>query len=301
MSVQNGIVAGIVAFRPAPEHLLGLARAASAEAEHVIVFANGMLAAPLAAALRQAGAELIEAECNLGVAEALNVIAQAARLRDARRVMLLDEDATWAAGALAQLSDMLDALQAAGESAAVIGPRIVAPSSAYVAPRYFSAGGKAHEGARAVRYIITSGSLVCLEAFRNIGPFRSDFFIDMVDVEWCFRAQAKRYSCWCADDVTVAHSVGQGEVRALGMRATRQPQFRFRAYARNLSHCLTLAHVPWLWKARLAANLTRLCLVYQFSAEPGLYRWIWREIWDGLTGKLGPPRGAQNAKTLDIG
>ena len=219
MSVQNGIVAGIVAFRPAPEHLLGLARAASAETEHVIVFANGVLAAPLAAALRQAGAELIEAECNLGVAEALNVIAQAARLRDARRVMLLDEDATWAAGALAQLSDMLDALQAAGESAAVIGPRIVAPSSAYIAPRYFSAGDKAHEGARAVRYIITSGSLVCLEAFRNIGPFRSDFFIDMVDVEWCFRARSKGYSCWCADDLTVEHSVGQGEVRALGMRA----------------------------------------------------------------------------------
>lgn len=295
------VVVGIVAFRPSAEHLQGLVCAAMAEAEHVIVFANGALAAPLSASLREAGCELIEADCNLGIAEALNMIALAARLRGANRIMLLDEDAVWTPGALARLSNLADALQAAGENAAVIGPRIVAPSSAYIAPRYFSVGGKAHEGARAVRYVITSGSLVCLEAFRNIGPFRSDFFIDMVDVEWCFRAQSKGYSCWCADDVTVEHSVGQGEVRALGMRATRQPQFRFRAYARNLSHCFTLAHVPWLWKLRLAANLTRLCLVYQFSAEPGLYRWIWREIWDGLAGKLGPPRGAHNTKALDIG
>lgn len=301
MSVQNGIVVGIVAFRPDPKHLQNLVCAASAEAEHVIVFANGALAAPLSASLREAAADLIEADCNLGIAEALNMIALAARLRGASRLMLLDEDAVWSTGTPARLSSLLDALRAAGENAAVIGPRIVAPNSAYIAPRYFSVGGKAHKGARAVRYVITSGSLVDLDAFRCVGPFRSDFFIDMVDVEWCFRAQSKGYSCWCAADVRVEHSVGQGEVRALGMRATRQPQFRFRAYARNLSHCLTLAHVPWRWKARLAANLARLCLVYQFSAEPGLYRWIWREIWDGLAGKLGPPRGAQNAKTLDIG
>lgn len=297
---MSGVVVGIVAFRPAPEHLQGLVQAALAEAGHVIVFANGALDAPLAAVLREAGAELVEADCNLGIAEALNIIALAARLRGARRVMFLDEDAKWSPGALGRLSRTLDGLQTAGETAAAIGPRIVAPSNAYIAPRYFGAG-MMREGARAVRYIITSGSLVNLEAFHRIGSFRSDFFIDMVDVEWCFRAQSKGYSCWCADDVTVEHSVGQGEVRALGMRATRQPQFRFRAYARNLSHCLTLAHVPWLWKARLAANLTRLCLVYQFGGEPLLYRWIWREIWDGLRGKLGPPRGAHNVKTFNIG
>lgn len=296
-----GVVVGIVAFRPAPERLLRLAQLAASEGEHAIVFANGALDRTLAEKVSALGVELIEAECNLGVAEALNIIALAARLRGARQVLLLDDDAAWPAGGLARLSRAFDALSAAGENAAIIGPRIAAPNASYIAPRYFNAGARAYAAARGVRYIITSGSLVDLAALAAVGPFRSDFFIDMIDVEWCFRAWARGYSCWCAEEVAVEHSVGQGEVRALGMRATRQPQFRFRAYVRNLSHCLTLAHVPWQWKLRFAANIVRLCVVYQFSAEPRLYRWIWRELWDGLSGKLGPPRGAQNVKTLDLG
>lgn len=295
------IVAGIVAFRPEGDELSRLAELAHAEAGHVIVFANGALPDELESKLKQGGAEIIASPCNLGVAEALNIIMLAAQLRGARRVLLLDQDALWQAGALAALSRAMDALEGAGVNAALVGPRILAPSAGgnYVAPRYFDVrAAPKRSDARAVRYLITSGSLIQVDAWRRTGAFRSDFFIDMIDVEWCFRAWRAGYSCWCADEVAVEHRVGQGEVRALGMRATRQPQFRFRAYVRNLTHCLTLAHVPWGWKLRFAANIARLSLVYQFSTEPRLYRWIWREIADGLAGRLGPPRGAELTKTL---
>lgn len=300
METQD-IVAGIVAFRPEADHLLRLAKLARQEAGHVIVFANSALPEPLEGGLKQCGAEIITSPCNLGVAEALNMIALAAVLRGARRVLLLDQDALWKRGALAALTQTMDALAGAGVDIALLGPRIVAPSDGggYVAPRYFGVNeAPQRPGARAVRYLITSGSLIDLKAWRRVGAFRSDFFIDMIDVEWCFRAWRAGYSCWCAEDVAIEHRVGQGDVRALGMRATRQPQFRFRAYVRNLAHCLTLSHVPWGWKLRFAANIARLGLVYQFSVEPRLYRWIWHEIADGLAGRLGPPHGAELTKAL---
>ena len=44
-----------------------------------------------------------------------------------------------------------------------------------------------------VTLVITSGTLVSTRAFREIGPFRDDYFVDMVDFEFCLRARRKGY------------------------------------------------------------------------------------------------------------
>jgi len=37
--------------------------------------------------------------------------------------------------------------------------------------------------------VITSGSLLPLATYADIGPFREEFFIDFVDTDYCFRAR----------------------------------------------------------------------------------------------------------------
>jgi rhamnosyltransferase len=56
---------------------------------------------------------------------------------------------------------------------------------------------------------ITSGSLYSLEAFRQIGPFRDEFFIDLVDLEYCLRARARGFKIYATIKPTMAHAIGK--------------------------------------------------------------------------------------------
>ena len=290
--------AAIVAFRPEPEALLALARQAKAQAALVFVFANSELDTDLAEALRAADVELIAAPINVGLGEAFNQLAEAAAGAGMRRLLLLDQDSEIPPGFIAALADAADALTARGEKPAVVGPRIVSPpGSNYKAPRYFSRGGIAPlKGAQAVHYVISSGSLVDLEALNEVGAFRADFFIDAIDTEWCFRAWSRGRSCWVENDVSMLHRIGQGTLRTLGAGVPRQPDFRLYAFARNQAHCLTLAHVPLAWKLRFFLHVGRVTLASWAARNYrlGFAAMMAQAFFRGLGGELGPPPGVEN-------
>ena len=65
--------------------------------------------------------------------------------------------------------------------------------------------------------MISSGSLVSLEALREIGPFREDFFIDMVDTEWSLRGWARGRGSWIAESVPMRHALGKGTLSSFGV------------------------------------------------------------------------------------
>jgi len=292
-------MAAIVAFRPEFKALLALASQAKTEVALVVVFANSALEESLADALRAAGVEVIAAPLNMGLGEAFNQCAEAGRRAGMKRLFLLDQDSEPPAGLIGALSRTADALAARGDNPAVIGPRIVSPpGSNYKAPRYFARPGPApFEAAEPVHYVISSGSLIGLEALERVGPFRADFFIDAIDTEWCFRAWAKGMSCWVMHGPAMAHRIGQGVVRKLGRAMPRQALFRLYAYVRNQSHCLTLVHVPFGWKLRISAHLARVVLAYWIEARfsPRFLLHMMQAAWRGLRGRLGPPPGAENA------
>ncbi|HMR82372.1 MAG TPA: glycosyltransferase [Niabella sp.] len=56
--------------------------------------------------------------------------------------------------------------------------------------------------------IITSGSLVNLEVYKNIGEFDEALFIDDVDVEYCIRANLNGYKTLKFKNVYLHHSLG---------------------------------------------------------------------------------------------
>ncbi|HRE43767.1 MAG TPA: hypothetical protein PKY87_07330 [Terricaulis sp.] len=296
---RDDVTAAIVAFGPDAALITALVRQAAAEAGRVIVFANSPLEPALAQALAEAGAELIAAPHNLGVAEAFNMCAANARALGAKRLLLLDQDSEISEGLIAQLGAQLDALEADGARPALIGPMIVSPPGGdYKAPRYFKRGGvAARDGARPVQYVISSGSLIDLAAFEDVGPFRSEFFIDAIDTEWCFRAWARGKSCWVADDVRMVHRIGQGAIKSIGARVPRQPDFRIYAFVRNQAYCLTLPHLPLWWKLRFFAHIGKVTLT-SWAARGFRFSFIAimaQAFCAGLAGKLGPPPGAVNA------
>jgi rhamnosyltransferase len=74
---------------------------------------------------------------------------------------------------------------------------------------FYEPDSKARLRKAVVKYVITSGSLVSLRAYRQLGGFRDEFFMDCVDVEYCLRARAGGFRVLRVSKQLMEHSIGQ--------------------------------------------------------------------------------------------
>ena len=295
------IAAGIVSFRPDPEQLLALVDTLSRDVERIYLFNNAVLDPALALVLGDyPNLVAIDAESNLGVGVGLNFIALAASRDGFERLVLFDQDSRAWPGLVGQLSSAFDRLTALRRNPAVIGPRLIAPrngvatpANASKAPRYRPRRAVPPDGSLvAVDFVPTSGSLFNLRLLRETGLFRADFFIDVIDLEWCFRAWSRGSSCWLAGDVPMEHTVGTGVIPlGLGLTMPNQQPFRMYTYIRNTLFAFRLRHVPFRWKIRQAIYLPLQMLGYarhhgfgRHAVQP-----LRAGLGDGLRGRLGVP------------
>lgn len=302
-STSSTTAAGVVAFNPDAQTILPLVESILRDAQYVFVFVNAIIDPEIANRLEQLGTRcrLIQSEYNLGVAEALNIISLNAIMSDCDRVVLFDQDSRPPDGLIRNLGRSMDCLKAAGKQAAVVGPAIIAPhgrSHEFKNPRYFrnQSTDTVHQLVP-VHYVITSGSLVDLHAFRDIGEFRSDFFIDAIDTEWCFRAWSKGYSCWFDPHLPMEHTIGEGAVKVLRIRFPHQSPMRMYCYFRNQMATILLPHIPFTWKLKFGIHVSVLAVAVVTNSRfsPVVVRNIARALWNGLRGRLGPPPGAVRA------
>jgi rhamnosyltransferase len=137
---------------------------------------------------------------NVGLAAALNQGLECALETRCKWMLTLDQDTLCA-------SDMVDTLIAAygdcKEGTAVVGSNYLDPRSG----RLEVPAGDMHSCRERVT-VITSGSLVDTAIAREIGGFRSDYFIDQVDHEFCLRARARGYRVAISGKPVMTHSVG---------------------------------------------------------------------------------------------
>ena len=300
-SADGRCAVGVVLYNPDLAVLCGLLEAVSPEVEEVWLFLNSVLPEGAEARLRAAcrsGLRLLNDGSNPGLGIAYNRMAEAARAAGADQLLIFDQDSSPPPGMLRQLRATHAALRAAGERPAIVGPLAVSADDGvgFKPPRTFpSAATRAHGTAWPAEFVISSGSLLDLGACAAVGGFREDFFIDAVDIEWCFRAWAVGWSCWIESAVRMPHRLGQGTIRlpVLNMRLTRQPPSRLYTYVRNQVAMLGLPHTPRRWKLRLLPHMAVQAAVY-FAASPGrrgiVLRAFRQGLSDGLRGRLGAGR-----------
>ncbi len=297
------LAAGIVAFYPDHARLQDLLTALYPQAARVCLFVNGGMGEDQIAASRAAcpGLIVIEAPANLGVGEGLNMLALDALVSGATHLWLFDQDSSPTPDLAGRLQALMAAVRKTGAPPALIAPRLLAPANepAYKPPRVQKRAGVAdHAEAWPTQFAATSGSLIDLSAFRAIGPFRADFFIDAIDVEWGLRAWACGYSVWIAKEAVMAHRIGNGVERlAGGLTTPAQSQMRLASYARNVAAILRLGHPPLGWKVKQTAYLAvqMMLLWARRGFAPAFAGAIVRAVQAGLAGRLGPPPGAAGA------
>lgn len=265
----------IVLFHPDVNMLGGVIGSAAAQVSDLILIAND--GAPWPCALPK-NAVLVKQERNLGLGAAYNLAARWAGERGATHLLLLDQDSVAAPGMVALL---LEGFKQPGPVAAS-GPLwrdrrtgddgFFVLAGAWGVRRYTPRAGEII----AADFLISSGSLISLDAFADVGPFDETLFIEHVDADWVLRAQAKGYRLYGVADARLDHTFGEAalSLSALGLRRRLllYPPGRNYYLLRNSLVLWRRRYVPWWWFFRDTRRTLTLMLFYALCVPPRLER-----------------------------
>ncbi len=219
MTNPNKIVAIIVAYYPELECLKSLLEATSSQVDQVVVVDNSPNPSQdlLGCCPKLNNLNLISLGDNFGIAYAHNKGIEWAREAGADYVLLLDQDSVPYPDMVSKL--MMYYLNDSDDvKIAAVGPVTVDSrsgkksyflTSRFCLPvRYRPQYKVDPKNLVSVSFLISSGSLINMDAISNIGGKRSNYFIDHVDTEWCFRAREKGFKILGVHDAFLEHSLG---------------------------------------------------------------------------------------------
>jgi rhamnosyltransferase len=152
---------------------------------------------------------------NKGIANALNVGANLAIRAGYEWLLTMDQDSTFISG------DSVDRMY----RAALIYNRV-----AIISPLHTNAVDNSLEDRSEFSIVcttMTSGNLLNLKAFQEIGGFRDDYFIDYVDHEFCLRARLFGFIIVRCNLVILKHNLGDIKKHRLGLTTNHLPIRRY--------------------------------------------------------------------------
>jgi rhamnosyltransferase len=158
-------------------------------------------------------AEVIRNPANLGIARALNQGAEVAVDAGADWLLTLDQDAEPADEIVSVAARTFDAFPDRDYIAVIGSISFEASHSGWVP------GGSRGQPWLEAANVITAGCFVSMAAFRDIGGYREDLFVDYVDTEFCLRARARGYRVLASRAPAMTHRIGQPTERWIGLRA----------------------------------------------------------------------------------
>jgi len=235
--------------------------------------------------------KMLNQPSNQGLATALNIGIDWAQRHNYGFVLLFDQDS-----GLGDLfvNSILEAYREAesvsSKKIAAVGPRIINPQTMrqtkfklfnrifFRSDRFFCASRKHF----LADFLITSGTLLPLKNLPDIGNMKESYFIDNVDLEWCFRAKAKGYALVGTDQALLYHAVGERSSNPLvlaGIIAQHNPSRSYYS-SRNRVHLYGASYSPIGWKVRdMVRFLLKTCWLLISSAQRKQY---WRHISSGV-------------------
>jgi rhamnosyltransferase len=281
------VSAVIVTYHPDGDILQTVTAAITAQVDGVLIVANDGGAWTFAPAMDVA---LAKQDTNLGLGAAYNLAAEWARKRGAMYLLLLDQDSVPAPGMVAALRE---AFKQPGPMAAT-GPLwrdsrtgedgFFVRFSRWGARRYRPTAGEIVP----VDFLISSGSLISLDALADIGPFDEKLLIEHVDTDWALRARSRGYQLFGVADARLTHTFGEATLSTWPLAIRR----RFFLYAPERNYYLlrnSIAlwhrpHVPWRWVLHDVRRTVVLMLLYMLCVPPRLerLRWMFRAVRDGF-------------------
>ena len=259
----NKSCAIIVTYNPDITPLLKLLRQLNKETDFVVIDNGSLGIERLAESITayKKCQEIIQLGNNEGVAKALNIGIKWALDKEYEYVFLFDQDSSLCDLFVSRMiSAFKDACQNSQNHIAAVGPRIINPRTMRQTPfKLFNrlmlrsdmlfTNSNIHYIAD---FLITSGTLLVLRYIDEIGDMKEKYFIDNIDLEWCFRAKSKGFDLIGTDAAVLYHAIGEHSFNPLvrtGIVAQHNPARTYYS-SRNRTHLYSVTYCPLGWKIR---------------------------------------------------
>ena len=226
------------------------------------------------------GVNYISQGVNAGLGTALNIGCTAALKDGFEWVVTFDQDSDIAADFLGQ---QIAAWQVSGSSAFILGCN-------------YSAGDKVGEPRFRVgdyvvvcKTVITSGCLMCLPIWEDLGRFDDDYFIDGIDHEICLRGRSRGLVVSRHGHVLMKHRIGERSANYRILPYLHTPVRKYYSMRNGTQNILRYAMSEPLWAVRKSATLAWevvIALLFEPDRSKKM-RAMFRGLRDGLTSRMG--------------
>lgn len=281
----NSPCAIIVSFEPDIKVLLALVAQIAAQADFILVDNASSNSADFLAQVQAASRcrSVHSLDTNIGLAAAMNIGLTEAAASGYGFAVLFDQDSQVPVSFFMDMQESYaEATQLCGTPVAAMGPRIVSPRNNKAMPfklfsRLFNRSDREFAGSAHILYaefLISSGCLINLTHLSTIGLMRESYFIDNIDLEWCFRAIAKGFLVLGTTKAVLHHSIGVEDDNAwvkAGLIVSHSPLRSFYS-TRNRFALYRETYAPLGWKLRdFPRFLLKTLWLLLFSSQRGEY------------------------------
>ena len=233
---------------------------------------------------------LIENDDNLGIATALNQLCRKAQEQGCEWLVTLDQDSVLESHIMQEYARYTHI-----DDVAIICPRI---EDRNMGRQY----ARSDQGTEYIARCITSGNLVRLKAWQQVGGYSDELFIDGVDFDFCLKLHEHGWRILRTNNVALLHEIGHG--RQIPLPGGRQlsilnhSQKRLYYIVRNYLYIGQQHHQKghWTWEVLKRIAIT-LCFEHDKWAK---LQAMLKGIRDYRQGVMGPLSvcGHHPAKTV---
>ena len=268
------VLAGIVLFNADAIRLQENLNSILPQVDRVAVFDNGGEIPPLDEKI----VYLSQMRDNVGIAKALNVLTEYAEMNGYDWILTLDQDSVCPEGLIKAYKRYWD-----DNRIGIICPNIVDRN--YGSMEY----DQTREPIQEIDACITSASLMRVSAWRAVGGFWEELFIDLVDMDICWAMRAKGYKVMRVGEVSLYHEIGQSFIGYLfGKKVVvfNHPPFRVYYMTRNT---IAVARRHKCWMKGVRWNIKRALIINKYESDRLRKNWmIIKGVIDGILFKIKP-------------
>ncbi len=174
-------------------------------------------------------------------------------------VIFMDQDSVPEKDMVQHLLEATSKLENMGKKVAVVGPLVRHAGTGRSESILVRTGNlikrvkfKKSDGIARVENIISSGSLISLKTFDLVGYLDESLFIDLIDTEWCYRAQFKGYESYLVCRAGLNHHLGETEIidffNSNSRIVVRHTPERYYYQYRNAVLLFKKKYIPSCWK-----------------------------------------------------
>jgi rhamnosyltransferase len=294
----KAVVAVVVTYQPETALLADVLQALAPQVRTIIIVDNGSSNAPAIGALANAcGATWMPLKYNEGLASAQNIGLEAALDANASAVLLMDQDTILHPEVVASLVNAYNQLEATGMPVGSVGNAFRDTHDGKIASVLRARGwriarmdvNRDDRNPIEVDFVIASGSLLPAKVLREIGLMDEPLFIDLVDLEWGFRASAHGYRHFQSAQVVMDHTIGAGRTNFAGRTISLHAPIRNYYWVRNALLLAKRSYIKPGWRLFFAYRAFVYLVVYSLKGRDRRKRFqlMLEGLWDGFLGRAG--------------